>query len=66
MTLLSHFAGTGISSTEGVCPPIGSVVGERTQGDVNCDDEVDARDALAVLWHVVGLPLDLPNGCGGP
>ena len=66
MALLAHFGGLSIASAQGVCPPIGSAVGDRMQGDVNCDTLIDAKDALVVLWHVLSLPLGLPGGCGGP
>lgn len=34
-------------------------------GDVNCDGEVNAVDALIILRHVAGLPFSLPPGCPG-
>lgn len=33
------------------------------EGDVNCDGQVDAIDALLLLRHVAGLPVNLPAGC---
>ena len=35
----------------------------HTKGDVDCDGDVDAVDALAILRHVVALPVNLPADC---
>jgi hypothetical protein len=35
----------------------------RLWGDVDCDGDVDAMDALKVLRHVAGLPVQQPDGC---
>lgn len=34
-----------------------------SKGYVNCDDHIDAVDALMVLRYVASLPLPLPPGC---
>ncbi len=34
------------------------------KGDINCDGQVDAVDALLILRYIVGLPVNLPPGCG--
>ncbi|MEE8370462.1 MAG: S8 family serine peptidase [Dehalococcoidia bacterium] len=34
-----------------------------TKGDLDCDGDEDAVDALLVLRHVVGLSVNLPPGC---
>ncbi len=33
------------------------------RGDMNCDGQVDAVDALSILRYVAGLPVTLPPGC---
>ncbi len=35
----------------------------HTKGDVDCDGDADAVDALAILRHVVALPVNLPADC---
>jgi hypothetical protein len=32
-------------------------------GDVDCDGDIDAVDALVILRHVAGLPVDNGDGC---
>ena len=35
----------------------------HTKGDVDCDGDHDAVDALVILLHVAGLPVNLPADC---
>ena len=35
----------------------------HTKGDIDCDGDADAVDALAILRHVVALPVNLPADC---
>lgn len=39
------------------------IIGPFAAGDVDCDGDVDAVDALRILRHVAALPNDLPLGC---
>ncbi len=35
----------------------------HTKGDIDCDGDADAVDALTILRHVVALPVNLPADC---
>ena len=54
------------------CPPLGSQetvmpvgFGVRTWGDVDCDGDLDAVDALQILRHVAGLEPNQQPDCPG-
>lgn len=51
--------------TSGECPDLGfpEQISGQPWGDVNCDDAVDALDALYVLAYVADAPLQTPGGC---
>lgn len=50
---------------EGTCPPLGSeTVAGQIVGDVDCDGDVDAVDALFLLRFIAAFPLPaVPVGC---
>ena len=55
--------GGGLSvSQNGGCPPIGSDY-NSIFGDMDCDDDVDAHDALWILMYVAAMPSNPPQGC---
>ncbi|OAI41064.1 hypothetical protein AYO38_04650 [bacterium SCGC AG-212-C10] len=49
------------------CPGIGTIIGgtfgSTIWGDVDCNGVVDAGDALKLLRHVTGLPVQQGQGC---
>jgi hypothetical protein len=49
-----HFA-TWVSRYRDVWRPV--------RGDLNCDGEINATDALVSLRFAAGLPFPLPSGC---
>lgn len=44
-------------------PTTSSTPGPVVKGDVDCDGDVDAVDALTVLRSIADLPINLPAGC---
>lgn len=67
---LQYVAALPYSQNAG-CAEIGSEIIAAAQpvgannvfGDMDCDSDVDAVDALRILRYVVGLPMNLPDGC---
>jgi hypothetical protein len=71
LATLRRVAGLLVSQGPG-CPPLGPepAPGFAPQGnsapvfgDVDCDHDLDAVDALHILRFVVALPSNLPGGC---
>jgi hypothetical protein len=57
--VISAFFATEASGT-------GDAPSEVVQGDINCDNVVDAEDALGALRHTAGLPVDQNDPCFAP
>ena len=65
--LLQHEPCTDVGDPISVLSLAGSA-GERIAGDTDCDGAIDAVDSLAILRHVVSLPVPPPPlalGCPG-
>jgi hypothetical protein len=52
------------------CPQLGiaaiaaaNPAGAGVFGDMDCDDDVDAIDALQILRYLAAMPVNLPQGC---
>jgi len=58
---LQHAAAIDFSQ-EPDCPALGSEVASQF-GDVDCDDDVDALDALWILKYVGALPVSQNEPC---
>jgi hypothetical protein len=44
-------------------PTSSATLQARRQGDIDCNGDIDAVDALLILRHVAGLSVDLPPDC---
>jgi hypothetical protein len=53
--------GTTLTPTPSPTPTLPPIPGER--GDVNCDEDVNSDDGLALLQHVAGTTPDQAPGC---
>jgi len=64
--VLEFSVGLNDGATPGSCPDLGSTtIGAvaRPWGDTNCDDHVDAIDALYIVAYEASIQLQDPAGC---